>query len=162
MGPLARAELKRRLDIKYGASSKAIEAAVRESAWAILRRSTKEQKTALPDLPVWCTAAALEAICWKVLVLLGRVADATGPGPPMPEEVPSVHERPDRAVRGRAAKAWDLFMRLNDTEIELRASQCRHQVRFVGKSKRVQLRMVAGDLWKKFHKSHNEAYAAHT
>ena len=77
----------------------------------------------------------------------------------MPEEAPSVHERPDRAVRGRAAKAWDLFMSLNETEIELRASHCRHQVRFAGKSKRVQLRMAAGALWKKFDKHLKEAYA---
>ena len=150
--------LKQRLGIRYGSSSRQLEAALRSSGWELLRRMSKAQKAELPALPAFCTPDALEVLCWKALQLMGKVPADAAP-PPMPVEVPSPHEIAGPRVRPRMACAYDLFCKLNDAEIELKTSDKRHQVKYAGKSRRQQFRMAAGELWKKQDTMLKEAYA---
>ena len=84
MEPQCRRQLKLRLAIKHGQSSKATEAALKEAGHNILSRCTPSEKEAMEsELPSWLDDDCLEFFCWPVLVCMKRRL----PGqmrPPMP------------------------------------------------------------------------------
>ena len=149
MESCVRKELKAQLAIRHGGSSRQIEAALKSAAFVIQRRMCPLEKEDLLDNGEWPSwwndADVLECFAWDVLVLLKR--KEPGPRPPVPECVPAQQGRVGVA-KPKLSRGFDLFCYLNSEELEARLYDRRLMNKFEGKSRKAQLKMAGGELWK--------------
>ena len=146
MFPLARGRLKAHLEVKYGESSKSLEAALRSASFKILRHFSTEEKKA-EGLPCWLGAAALDYFAHPCRVALGIVTPDSAP-PEKPADLPEESQRKKSALPVRA-RGFDYFCWLEKEKILDRCEKLQKKGKWKDMPKPAVMKVVGGQMWGK-------------